>query len=291
VLLLSASTFEGMDFSSGESTALPDENPAREEKPQCGSRSKAQRAELSASQSGSRQAQHPQAPSPSDRSARGLGSPCPATAHSEHPRSPSPGRARDLGAMAAAVTTGQRPEVTAVDEAGSPQWAPPEHLGAGAATGLGDGEDAPVRPLCKPRGICSRAYFFVLMVFVHLYLGNVLALLLFVHYSNGDESSDPGPQPRAQSPRPAPTLDPLTRLEGIKVRTSPPRAPPQSRPCMAKPEKFPQPCAHALTLRATLCQSRSHSLACCCTLGTLSFLNSVAWHPSCPLCSFPLGGV
>nr|BAC30172.1 unnamed protein product [Mus musculus] len=55
------------------------------------------------------------------------------------------------------------------------------------------------------------------MVFVHLYLGNVLALLLFVHYSNGDESTDPGPQRREQSPQPVPTLGPLTRLEGIKV--------------------------------------------------------------------------
>uniref|UniRef100_A0A2K5KB29 Fe2OG dioxygenase domain-containing protein n=1 Tax=Colobus angolensis palliatus TaxID=336983 RepID=A0A2K5KB29_COLAP len=88
---------------------------------------------------------------------------------------------------------------------------------AQAAAGLGDGEDSPVRPLCKPRGICSRAYFLVLMVFVHLYLGNVLALLLFVHYSNGDESGDPGPQHRAQGSRPEPTLGPLTRLEGIKV--------------------------------------------------------------------------
>ncbi|KAF6313260.1 prolyl 4-hydroxylase, transmembrane [Rhinolophus ferrumequinum] len=55
------------------------------------------------------------------------------------------------------------------------------------------------------------------MVFVHLYLGNVLALLFFVHYSNGDERSDPGPQRRAPGPGPAPTLAPLTRLEGIKV--------------------------------------------------------------------------
>ncbi|KAF6100496.1 prolyl 4-hydroxylase, transmembrane [Phyllostomus discolor] len=55
------------------------------------------------------------------------------------------------------------------------------------------------------------------MVFVHLYLGNVLALLLFVHYSNGDESSDPGPQRRAPEPEPATTLAPLIRLEGIKV--------------------------------------------------------------------------
>ncbi|KAM9185860.1 transmembrane prolyl 4-hydroxylase isoform 2-T2 [Dugong dugon] len=105
----------------------------------------------------------------------------------------------------------------AAREAASPQWAPPEHCRARVATGLSDGEDAPVRPLCKPRGICSRAYFLVLMVFVHLYLGNVLALLLFVHYSNGDESTDPRPQRRAQGPGSAPTLGPLIRLEGIKV--------------------------------------------------------------------------
>uniref|UniRef100_G1R4R6 Transmembrane prolyl 4-hydroxylase n=1 Tax=Nomascus leucogenys TaxID=61853 RepID=G1R4R6_NOMLE len=119
--------------------------------------------------------------------------------------------------MAAAAVTGQRPETAEAEEASRPQWAPPDHCQAQAAAGLGDGEDAPVRPLCKPRGICSRAYFLVLMVFVHLYLGNVLALLLFVHYSNGDESSDPGPQHRAQGPGPEPTLGPLTRLEGIKV--------------------------------------------------------------------------
>uniref|UniRef100_A0A4X1SZS2 Prolyl 4-hydroxylase, transmembrane n=2 Tax=Sus scrofa TaxID=9823 RepID=A0A4X1SZS2_PIG len=112
---------------------------------------------------------------------------------------------------AAAAAAGPRREDS------SPQWTPPPREPVGAAAGLGDCEDAPVRPLGKPRGICSRAYFLVLMVFVHLYLGNVLALLLFVHYSNGDESSDPGPQRRTQSPGPAPTLAPLTRLEGIKV--------------------------------------------------------------------------
>lgn len=176
-------------------------------------------------------AQHPQAPSPSDRGARGPGSGCRGNgaARRGHPHGPSPGRARDLGAMAAAAAAGPRPE------AASPQWVPPEHDPAGAAAGLGDCEDAPVRPLCKPRGICSRAYFLVLMVFVHLYLGNVLALLLFVHYSNGDESSDPGPQRRAPGPGPAPTLAPLTRLEGIKVRSpasprSGPRAPSPSLP-------------------------------------------------------------
>ncbi|XP_069865481.1 transmembrane prolyl 4-hydroxylase [Dipodomys merriami] len=127
--------------------------------------------------------------------------------------------------MAAAATTtttspGPRPEALTAGVA----WASPEPRAAGVASGLGDAAaaaaegDAPVRPLCKPRGICSRAYFLVLMVFVHLYLGNVLALLLFVHYSNGDETTDPGPQPRArEDPPPAPALSPLPRLEGIKV--------------------------------------------------------------------------
>lgn len=139
---------------------------------------------------------------------------------------PSHWRVRHLGAMAAAAAAaGPRREDS------SPQWTPPPREPVGAAAGLGDCEDAPVRPLGKPRGICSRAYFLVLMVFVHLYLGNVLALLLFVHYSNGDESSDPGPQRRTQSPGPAPTLAPLTRLEGIKVRLLAAAA--RYRPCTA----------------------------------------------------------
>lgn len=164
----------------------------------------------------------------------------PATAQREHPRGPSPGRARDLGAMAAAVAaaTVQRPEAETAEEASNPQWPlPPEHRPSVPATRAGDGEEAPVRPLCKPRGICSRAYFLVLMVFVHLYLGNVLALLLFVHYSNGDESTDSRAQRHEQSPPSVPALGPLARLEGIKVRTSSPRAAPRSRCCLAKPDR------------------------------------------------------
>lgn len=134
-----------------------------------------------------------------------------------------------------AAAAGPRPE------AASTQWAQPEHDPAGPAAGPGDCEDAPVRPLCKPRGICSRAYFLVLMVFVHLYLGNVLALLLFVHYSNGDESSDPGPQRPAPGPEPAPTLAPLPRLEGIKVRpaTSPSPAGRRARASALLPAPLP----------------------------------------------------
>lgn len=192
----------------------------------------------------------------------------PATAQREHPRGPSPGRARDLGAMAAAVATVQRPEAEPLGEASDLQWPlPPEHRPSVTASGTGDGEEAPVRPLCKPRGICSRAYFLVLMVFVHLYLGNVLALLLFVHYSNGDESSDPGPQRREQSPQPVPTLGPLTRLEGIKVRTSSPLLP-TSPPTLAELQALPSGArrnrgsapGHHAAPRVTECGSRARLL-------------------------------
>lgn len=165
-----------------------------------------------------------------------------ATVRRVRPRGPSPGCARSLGAMAAAAA-GPRPE------AASPQWPPRHHDPAEAAAGLGDCEDAPVRPLCKPRGICSRAYFLVLMVFVHLYLGNVLALLLFVHYSNGGDSSAPGPQRRAQGPGPAPPLAPLTRLEGIKVR-----------PCTTKPEAAGALAGGSTLLRALPSSRSAHPL-------------------------------
>ncbi|XP_056661066.1 transmembrane prolyl 4-hydroxylase isoform X3 [Monodelphis domestica] len=130
--------------------------------------------------------------------------------------------------MAAAAP---RPEV---EEAAEPPWT--------LLSRQTDGEVTAKAPLAPPglaggkhRGICSRSYFLVLMVFVHLYLGNVLALLFFVHYSNGDSSGpgpaagqevspDPGPAAPAPAPRapaapPTPALfgAPLTRLEGIKV--------------------------------------------------------------------------
>lgn len=77
--------------------------------------------------------------------------------------------------------------------------------------------DAPVRPC--PAASARAPRFLVLMVFVHLYLGNVLALLLFVHYSNGDESSDPGPQPlpgpRPRSPWVAPSPGWRARAEAL----------------------------------------------------------------------------
>ncbi|XP_043835856.1 transmembrane prolyl 4-hydroxylase [Dromiciops gliroides] len=134
--------------------------------------------------------------------------------------------------MAAAAAP--RPEA---EEAAEPPWALLGPRTDGEVTGK-----APLAPPGlaggKPRGICSRSYFLVLMVFVHLYLGNVLALLFFVHYSNGDSSGpgsgagqgaspDPGPAaapaavPASRAPvvPAAPALfgSPLIRLEGIKV--------------------------------------------------------------------------
>ncbi|XP_062314443.1 transmembrane prolyl 4-hydroxylase-like [Osmerus eperlanus] len=77
--------------------------------------------------------------------------------------------------------------------------------------------------------VCSRAYFVVVMVFFHVYIINVIALLLYVHYSNGppDINSDGGSptagSPLSRSDQPLDTdLDDrqsfsLPRIEGIRV--------------------------------------------------------------------------
>lgn len=80
--------------------------------------------------------------------------------------------------------------------------------------------------------VCSRAYFVVVMAFFHLYIINIIALLLYVHYNTGSGEQDvpleksAGP-PRAvpaehQTPSSAAHLSPelsfqLPRLEGIRV--------------------------------------------------------------------------
>ncbi|XP_026187673.1 transmembrane prolyl 4-hydroxylase-like [Mastacembelus armatus] len=84
--------------------------------------------------------------------------------------------------------------------------------------------------------VCSRAYFVVVMVFFHVYILNVIALLLYVHYNNGPgdlgsrdgaavasvgESRGPLPPP-APGPRDLPVEDhspsfSLPRIEGIRV--------------------------------------------------------------------------
>lgn len=85
--------------------------------------------------------------------------------------------------------------------------------------------------------VCSRAYFVVVMVFFHVYILNVIALLLYVHYSNGPgdlvsrdgASSVSVSQSESSLPHPAPTSRELheedysqsyslPRLEGIRVR-------------------------------------------------------------------------
>lgn len=41
--------------------------------------------------------------------------------------------------------------------------------------------------LCNKSSICSRSYFVLVMVFFHVYLINVIALLFYVHYSSGQD--------------------------------------------------------------------------------------------------------
>ncbi|XP_018594572.2 transmembrane prolyl 4-hydroxylase isoform X1 [Scleropages formosus] len=87
------------------------------------------------------------------------------------------------------------------------------------------------RVFLQKSSVCSRSYFMVVMVFFHVYIINVIALLLYVHYNNGQgelggarggENSgrapfDPpphqGPEPRSRSER----LMYLPRIEGIRV--------------------------------------------------------------------------
>uniref|UniRef100_A0A8C3RUB8 Transmembrane prolyl 4-hydroxylase n=1 Tax=Chelydra serpentina TaxID=8475 RepID=A0A8C3RUB8_CHESE len=84
-----------------------------------------------------------------------------------------------------------------------------------AAAARAEGPPLPGPPGGRPRQVCSRPYFVVLMVFAHLYVLNVLGLLLFVHLSAGD-----GPAPAAAAPGPrgdARRAPALPRREGIKV--------------------------------------------------------------------------
>ncbi|XP_065408965.1 transmembrane prolyl 4-hydroxylase [Chrysemys picta bellii] len=90
-----------------------------------------------------------------------------------------------------------------------------------------EGPPLPGPPGGRPRQICSRPYFVVLMVFAHLYVLNVLGLLLFVHLSAGDgpgagppppSEPEPAPAPAAPGPRGDARRPPaLPRREGIKV--------------------------------------------------------------------------
>ncbi|XP_037100404.1 transmembrane prolyl 4-hydroxylase-like [Syngnathus acus] len=78
--------------------------------------------------------------------------------------------------------------------------------------------------------ICSRAYFVVVMVFFHVYILNVIALLLYVHYNNGpgdfdrpslpsvgEGESPPHTAPPSREPREEEQSFRLPRIEGIRV--------------------------------------------------------------------------
>ncbi|XP_029948681.1 transmembrane prolyl 4-hydroxylase [Salarias fasciatus] len=94
----------------------------------------------------------------------------------------------------------------------------------------------PLRPPCErlschKSSVCSRSYFVVVMVFFHVYIINVIALLFYVHYSSGQEDASrsrdaPGggggghqrPETRRAPPKPEFLRDAsLTRIEGIRV--------------------------------------------------------------------------
>lgn len=94
----------------------------------------------------------------------------------------------------------------------------------------------PPRPVARERihiqksSVCSRAYFVVVMAFFHIYIINIIALLLYVHYNTGSgeqdipiEKSTSIPRPTAaEYQSPSPNLNPehsfyLPRLEGIRV--------------------------------------------------------------------------
>ncbi|XP_038135764.1 transmembrane prolyl 4-hydroxylase-like [Cyprinodon tularosa] len=109
---------------------------------------------------------------------------------------------------------------------------------------IADAEDArlsgnptsPLRPTgdrlpCHKSSVCSRSYFVVVMVFFHVYIINVIALLFYVHYNSGQEDSSRGGdapsggerQQHQEQRRPAPSQQhfvrdvSLTRIEGIRV--------------------------------------------------------------------------
>ncbi|KAG9333868.1 hypothetical protein JZ751_010019 [Albula glossodonta] len=82
-------------------------------------------------------------------------------------------------------------------------------------------------PLQKS-SVCSRSYFMVVMVFFHVYIINVIALLLYVHYNNGPRelrTANPssGSNNRQTPPASVPPSSEshrslyLPRIEGIRV--------------------------------------------------------------------------
>ncbi|KAF7665480.1 hypothetical protein LDENG_00142530 [Lucifuga dentata] len=89
----------------------------------------------------------------------------------------------------------------------------------------------PLRQPCDrgsfKNNVCSRSYFVVVMVFFHIYIINVIALLLYVHYNNGEggDASHEASGSHQRLPESQRTRSnseflrdaSLTRLEGIRV--------------------------------------------------------------------------
>ncbi|KAM9350982.1 transmembrane prolyl 4-hydroxylase-like [Symphorus nematophorus] len=94
----------------------------------------------------------------------------------------------------------------------------------------------PTRLHIQRSSICSRAYFVVVMVFFHVYILNVIGLLLYVHYNNGPGDlvsregapsasvsdsgtplSHPAPAPRELHVEDYSQSFSLPRIEGIRV--------------------------------------------------------------------------
>ncbi|XP_036386494.1 transmembrane prolyl 4-hydroxylase [Megalops cyprinoides] len=89
----------------------------------------------------------------------------------------------------------------------------------------------PDRVPLQKSSVCSRSYFMVVMVFFHVYIINVIALLLYVHYNNGPGEpvttisptdgtnnlhTSPDPNPPPFNPGSHRSLY-LPRIEGIRV--------------------------------------------------------------------------
>ncbi|XP_058488663.1 transmembrane prolyl 4-hydroxylase [Solea solea] len=100
-------------------------------------------------------------------------------------------------------------------------------------TASGSAASLPLRPPCErlaghKSSVCSRSYFVVVMVFFHVYIINVIALLFYVHYSSGQDDASPrrdavsDNQQRAETRRPPSKTEilrdvSLKRIEGIRV--------------------------------------------------------------------------
>ncbi|XP_062854207.1 transmembrane prolyl 4-hydroxylase [Trichomycterus rosablanca] len=98
----------------------------------------------------------------------------------------------------------------------------------GAPSALGPPLSSRERIPLQKSSVCSRSYFVVVMVFFHVYILNVLALLLYVHYNNSSDvdssireiSSGNSVRESAGQPPTDPNFTRdihLPRIEGIRV--------------------------------------------------------------------------